>query len=117
MCRSESSAVKCKAASALANLAALNPELIKGKIEPKALVHAAQHSESRGQALRCMFNLTSDENSVEWLLQAGALPVILACLMKNVSEVQRHAASTVANVAINPQIRYSIKQELACLSF
>ena len=97
--------MKCKAASALANLAALDPELIRGKIDPRALVAAAQHSESRGQALRCMFNLSNDENSVEWLLQAHALTVLLSGLTKNVSEVQRHAASTLANVAINPQIR------------
>ncbi len=106
--------MKCKAASALANLAALNPELIRDKVEPKALVHAAQHSESRGQALRCMFNLSNDENSVDWLMQAGALPVILACLTKNVSEVQRHAASILANVAINPQIRSAAAPENPC---
>lgn len=104
-CRSESSSVKCKAASALANLSTLNPELIRSKIDPRALLAAAQHSESRVQALRCMFNISNDENSVDWLIQAGALTILLSNLTKTLSEVQRHAASTIANVAINPQIR------------
>ena len=99
--------MKCKSAAALANLASLNPEVLRSKIDPRALISAAVHGESRVQALRCMFNLSNDENSVDWLIQAGALPVVLSGLTKTVSEVQRHAASIIANVAINPQIRYA----------
>lgn len=71
--RSESSAVKCKAASALANLATADSELIRSKIDSKALVFSAQFTEARGQVLRCMFNLSNDENSVDWLMQASPL--------------------------------------------
>ena len=52
-----------------------------------------------------MFNLSDDENNVEWLIQGGMLPVLLDSLAKGTPDVQRLAASTLANVAISPQIR------------
>ena len=52
-----------------------------------------------------MFNLSDDENNVDWLIQGGMLPVLLDGLAKGTPDVQRLAASTLANVAISPQIR------------
>jgi hypothetical protein len=66
---------------------------------------ATRHVESRTQALRCVFNLSDDENNVEWLVQGGMLPVLLETLAKGTADVQRLAASILANIAISPQIR------------
>lgn len=57
---------------------------------------------------------------MEWLIQGGLLPVLLESLAKGTPDVQRLAASTLANVAISPQIRSASvlsprKSGLGCL--
>lgn len=104
--RSESSAARGKAAAALANLASVSTEAVRRTACEESLVLAAKgSSEARLPALRCLLNLTEDEDCLDAFVTAGCIPVLLSALATSSAEVQRLAASALANIAISPKLR------------
>ena len=105
-----------KAAAALANLAAADTEAVRRTACEEDLVAVATGtSDARVPALRCLLNLSYNEDSLDSLVAAGCLPLLLSALKAQSSEVTKLAAATLANVAVSPRLRWdALCSILAC---